>query len=589
MDILRCIRLEEFKEGEVVVRQGERGDKFYIIIEGQAAVYSNNEAKAAAVREYQLAGAEEQQDLLEELAGAQEQPEPGATPARPPSARGEALPRGSPRLSVASAGGGGLAVAVGGQGGERFAKGSARGDGTGPTTSRAASQHLAGSTLQPPDGARGEPATRTVVLTEVGLLHQGDAFGELALRRPTSTRQATVICAAACRFAVLTRAEYARTLASAQAAAEAKDARIAFLQSIPLFAKWSRAMLVAAARHCITPYRYHRGKIVLREGQPTEHVFVVRSGEVELSKRVRKGHSGKAPQEAYIAAEKVRVTDANHSIDRYNDQSLERANHCIEGDDSGIVGGAVGWNTGAVNEAVLDQRKTETRWAHEKRLLRQRRLSVGQTDQALARASTVGAHGFMILQSGQTFGEECMVIPELGGHSQYTARVVSEAAEVFAISELELARRLRQRPEALVQLRCATEDKARVVFRTLRRYPMWGLTHAGYAAFYQRVFYEQPSDGEDGGLYGASDHNRKVDAQARAFAMLEAYHDESEHANAHAKALAESMVVKNMSIAEMDHIRSLLELRPLAGGAMPQLEDKGRYRQAQRIVDPKPG
>ena len=73
------------------------------------------------------------------------------------------------------------------------------------------------------------------------------------------------------------------------------------------------------------------------------------------------------------------------------------------------------------------------------------------------------------------------------------------------------------------------------------------------------------------------------------FEMLQVYQDESEHTSAHAKALAESMVIKNMSIAEMDHIKSVIDLPPVAGGSMPQLENKGRYLVAQRIVSPKKG
>ena len=133
-----------------------------------------------------------------------------------------------------------------------------------------------------------------------------------------------------------------------------------------------------------------------------------------MSKKVRKGHSDKAPAEAYIAQEKMRVTDANHNIDRYNDETLEKGNHCVEGDDTGIVGGTVDWNTGRVNDTLLERRKAEARWAHEKSLLRQRRASVGQTEQTLIRESTVRSHGLMVLQCGQTFGEECMLIPELG-------------------------------------------------------------------------------------------------------------------------------------------------------------------------------
>ena len=64
------------------------------------------------------------------------------------------------------------------------------------------------------------------------------------------------------------------------------------------------------------------------------------------------------------------------------------------------------------------------------------------------------------------------------------------------------------------------------------------------------------------------------------FGMRYAFQDENEHGDAHARALAKAMVTKNMSMAEMDHIKSLIALQPLAGGAMPQLENKGRYKLA---------
>ena len=49
----------------------------------------------------------------------------------------------------------------------------------------------------------------------------------------------------------------------------------------------------------------------------------------------------------------------------------------------------------------------------------------------------------MVLQTGQTFGEECILVPETDKAAQYTARVISAKAEVFAINELEIKKRLR--------------------------------------------------------------------------------------------------------------------------------------------------
>ena len=228
LDILGCIQLEKFQKGQVVLRQGERGDKFYIIIEGTVGVYINNEEKAAAVREYQMMGAEEQQDLLEELTSAREASQVGAAPARPPSASRldpSPSPQFSPRISLPSPRGGVAAFSKAGQGAERF-KTSAGGDRAGSISAsggQGASLQPSSQTLQLPDGAKpqlqtpgqAQVLTQTVVLTEVKRLSQGDAFGELALLRPGSTRQATIICATDCRLAALTRAEYGRTLANA--------------------------------------------------------------------------------------------------------------------------------------------------------------------------------------------------------------------------------------------------------------------------------------------------------------------------------------------------------------------------------------
>ena len=104
--------------------------------------------------------------------------------------------------------------------------------------------------------------------------------------------------------------------------------------------------MLLATRHAMAPRTFYRDKVVLHEGQETQYFYIVRSGEVELSKKVRKGHANKAPPEPYIAHEKMRVTDANHNIARYDDDNLEKENHCVEGDDTGIVGGTVNWNTG---------------------------------------------------------------------------------------------------------------------------------------------------------------------------------------------------------------------------------------------------
>ena len=128
---------------------------------------------------------------------------------------------------------------------------------------------------------------------------------------------------------------------------------------------------------------------------------------------------------------------------------------------------------------------------HEIKDLRQRRQSAGDQEGGLIKECTVWQHGFMVLQSGQTFGEECILIPEMDKAAQYTARVISEKAEIFAINELEIKKKLRQNPETLPQLRVFMQDKARVTYKNLKRYKMWGLVDQGYEEFYKHVFFEK--------------------------------------------------------------------------------------------------
>ena len=86
--------------------------------------------------------------------------------------------------------------------------------------------------------------------------------------------------------------------------------------------------------------KHFKDKVILQEGQQSKYFFIVKSGEVELCKRVRKGNENRAPNETLMSKERVRITDSNHGIERYNDETLEQENHCIEGDDTGILGGS---------------------------------------------------------------------------------------------------------------------------------------------------------------------------------------------------------------------------------------------------------
>ena len=52
MDILNLFELERMDKNQIVCKEGDLGDKFYIIIDGAAGVYIKNEEKATALSEY---------------------------------------------------------------------------------------------------------------------------------------------------------------------------------------------------------------------------------------------------------------------------------------------------------------------------------------------------------------------------------------------------------------------------------------------------------------------------------------------------------------------------------------------------------
>ena len=80
-----------------------------------------------------------------------------------------------------------------------------------------------------------------------------------------------------------------------------------------------------------------------------------------------------------------------------------------------------------------------------------------------------------------------------------------------------------------------------------------------------------------------------IEKEAKAFKLLEVEENDGGQEDKHAKALAVALETKDKPIAEMDHIKSLIPIHPLAKGDMPQLENKNLYGLAQRLASPKKG
>lgn len=117
----------------------------------------------------------------------------------------------------------------------------------------------------------------------VATLEDGQSFGELALLKE-SPRNATITCITECHMAVLTKMDYLRILGKIH------DKKISLfvdiLKEMPVFKSWSKRN-VETLYHFFKPQLYNRHNSVFAIGQDPTHVYIVKSGEFEISKQVK--------------------------------------------------------------------------------------------------------------------------------------------------------------------------------------------------------------------------------------------------------------------------------------------------------------
>ena len=121
------------------------------------------------------------------------------------------------------------------------------------------------------------------ILEEVCILNVGGSFGELALLRD-QPRSATIRCTKHSHFAILGKSDYLRILG--HLSIKKLEDMVVFFMSLPTFAGWSKKSIIKLSYY-FKPIKFKRNQIIFSEGDPAESIFIVKKGEVELSKQIK--------------------------------------------------------------------------------------------------------------------------------------------------------------------------------------------------------------------------------------------------------------------------------------------------------------
>ena len=117
-------------------------------------------------------------------------------------------------------------------------------------------------------------------MKEVSALKEGNSFGELALisNRP---RAATIICKELCIFASLGKQEFSRILS--KEAQKILEEKAIYLQTLPLFSSMPKTSLIKLSYFFIE-MPFTKNQIVYKVDDEVDNVYFVKSGEFKLAK-----------------------------------------------------------------------------------------------------------------------------------------------------------------------------------------------------------------------------------------------------------------------------------------------------------------
>lgn len=109
------------------------------------------------------------------------------------------------------------------------------------------------------------------------------SFGELALNN-NQPRAATIACKTDCHFAVMNKADYQKCLLTVTK--RRIQAILDFLKDLPFLGPHLSRTQLVKLQYSLEKRTYRRGQYVVREGDPVSMVYIIRTGEFELQKRL---------------------------------------------------------------------------------------------------------------------------------------------------------------------------------------------------------------------------------------------------------------------------------------------------------------
>ena len=115
----------------------------------------------------------------------------------------------------------------------------------------------------------------------VALVRSGDSFGELSLIQG-APRAATCITREVCEFLVISKKAYDYVLADLHA--RELTEKISALRHIPPLQDWSESKLLKIS-YTFVKRTYHRGRMIVQEGDAPRNLYIILSGECRVLKR----------------------------------------------------------------------------------------------------------------------------------------------------------------------------------------------------------------------------------------------------------------------------------------------------------------